>query len=526
MMKRTVLIALGLAMLPLGAMAQADTATLLSWQQSHAPVVLVEEIIEPGLCCTNSAGKPLLAVRVLAGDASTCIEKGTLLILDTANIAPATNGIARRWILNLAGLENLRSLHARSEVLHATAPDGVLSDAAGVNGFTDFRQKNQWHSICSYLKHDISPEEIRRIPIICRENFTPSLKRYERDGRHYQQFRQICDIAMPEPWCKGYQPGERIIIHWPEEEATPDQSSRKALEEKMRHEGSITGTFFLTDRFERQGNTLHLYADCCRRVSGHAGNTEKLKDILQQNKEQVVQIKTDESSPYLPHEDSYKNAKDIDFNCHRIYTKVREKEIVVRCKEIQRRIGDFTGSLAGRYKWCYITAEVEEVLKGSMRKGTRLAYWKSLESCDEARDIRPVENSFYMGMNERDMYSLPTEQVQYLGAEDFRYTIAGATPSWVEAMQKVQTEYPEIFDKPRPSQPMQSIDTEQARQIALKAIREQEGHEITIPYNVQGYGRYLLVYPAASHRGQGPAVILHPDGRVARIFHFDPDSNI
>lgn len=165
MMKQTFLIALGLALFPLGGMAQADTATLLEWQQAESPVVLVEEIIDPALNCRTADGRPQLAVRVLAGN-KTILKEGTMLILDAGNTTPATQGAARRWILNLAALENLRPLHARSEVLHATAPTHALEAPEGTWGFTEFRQKMAWNSILTYLRTDISPEEVRRMPIV------------------------------------------------------------------------------------------------------------------------------------------------------------------------------------------------------------------------------------------------------------------------------------------------------------------------------------------------------------------------
>ncbi|MBO7253626.1 MAG: hypothetical protein J6V25_13495, partial [Oscillospiraceae bacterium] len=59
-MKTTIMMMLGLALTPLTAHGN-NTATLLQWQKADAPVVLVEEVIDPDFSIARK-----LAVRVLA----------------------------------------------------------------------------------------------------------------------------------------------------------------------------------------------------------------------------------------------------------------------------------------------------------------------------------------------------------------------------------------------------------------------------------------------------------------------------
>lgn len=521
-MKRTILIALGLTMLPLVSVAQADTATLLAWQKADAPVALVEEIIDPALCCTTAAGKPQLSVRILAAD-KTIVKDGTILILEAEGIAPSTQGAARRWILNLEGLEGLRSLHTRSEVLHAHAPAGILADPRDIKGLNVF-QKTSWLSIDRYLSQEISAEEIQRTPIICREQFHSSAKRFTKNGKRYEAFSLVCDVALAAPWSKGYQPGERIMIHWPEVEVGNSPRTAAEHQEYSRRIQEYNGRFILTDRFERSGNTLHLFMENCRCISGHKGNTDQFADILSRESTQQVQLKFDESSPYLPNGTPHPEAQSIDFTCHRLYREICRDDTVVRCRKLRYQIGDYDGPPSALYKWSYNTVEVEECLKGRLNKGVRLTYSRQLEGCKTPNGVYEDEGCVYIGFNRHEGKWNPVEQTVNLGLHDWQFLLANAD-THEEAMQRVLAEHPEIFGRKKPAAQTPDLDTEQARQIALHAIREQQGN-VDIPYNVQGYGNFLLVYPAASHRGQGPAVIVNRDGSVARIFHFDPDSNI
>ena len=89
-----------------------------------------------------------------------------------------------------------------------------------------------------------------------------------------------------------------------------------------------------------------------------------------------------------------------------------------------------------------------------------------------------------------------------------------ATPLQSEAMQKVMSDYPEMFGKEMPQQKLKHIDTEEARRIATEAL-QQQGLLTQAAYNVNGLGDYLLVFPADK---KGAHVLLHNDGRIARIF--------
>lgn len=502
--------------------ALSDSALLQVWQKADAPVALVEEIIDPDLCCTTAAGKPQLAIRVLAAD-NTIVKDGTILILEADEIGQSTQGSARRWILNLEKLQSLRSLHARNEVLHASAPSGTLADPQDITGLNDF-QKNRWLSIERYLSHDISAEEIQRTSIICREQFHSSAKRFTKNSKRYEVFSLVCDVALAEPWSKGYQPGERIMIHWPEVEVGNAPRTDAEHREYSRRIQEYSGSFILADRFERTGNTLHLYVENCRSISGHKGNTDKFADILSKGSSQQVQLKHDESSPYLPAGKPHQQAKRIDFTCHRLYREICRNDTVARCRKLRYQIGDYDGQPAALYKWSYHTVEVEECLKGSLNKGVLLTYSRKLESCKTPNGTYDDEGSVYIGFNRHDGKWNPVEQTVNLGLHDWQFLLANGD-THEEAMLRVLTEHPEIFGRKKPATQAPDLGTDQARQIALQAIRERQGH-IDIPYNVQGYGRFLLVYPAASHRGRGPAVIVNRDGSVARIFYFDTDSNI
>ena len=109
-----------LALIPLNAHGN-NTATLQQWQKADAPVVLVEEVIDPDFSIARK-----LAVRVLA-ETDSMIQPGTLILLDTEDISPATQGPARRWLVNLQEVQHLRALHTRNEMLHALAPAAAIA---------------------------------------------------------------------------------------------------------------------------------------------------------------------------------------------------------------------------------------------------------------------------------------------------------------------------------------------------------------------------------------------------------------
>ena len=102
-MKLPSILLLGSALLSLNTLASPEeTATLLQWQKADAPVVLVEEVMDPDFRIGQK-----LAVRVLA-ETDSMIQPGTLILLDTEGISPATQGPARRWLVNLQEVQNLR----------------------------------------------------------------------------------------------------------------------------------------------------------------------------------------------------------------------------------------------------------------------------------------------------------------------------------------------------------------------------------------------------------------------------------
>ena len=508
MMKTNLLIAVVLALAPLYAATQPTPGTLqlLQWQRADAPVALVEEIIDPALRFTSSEGRPLLAVRVLAQD-YTLIQDGTLLILEAEEVEPATQGIARRWILNLAALQHLRHLHVRGEVLQATAPAGTLASLKGLEAF-NWNQKTRWASIMRHAQQKISPEEVRRLPIICRENFTPISRLVEKDGKRYEQYSLVCDMALPEPWCKGYLPGERIIIHFPEKELQPGGSN----EARSDTHGYQSGDFIITDHFERQGNTLHLYWDKSRRVSGHAGNTEAIAAMLTPENAPRVALQVNEYSPYMPDAAAFHNATKLERDCHFVYKGAERHDTLLRCRYIDRRLIALEGRLKN-IKCCeFRVVEVLECLKGNWKPGKRIAFWQYNECSREAERYK-AEGEFFLGFNHEDAEWLPTENLDYLGRDDFQFTNLRAE-YYNEAMQKVMQEYPKLFGKEKPAEKKPGIDTEQARQIAIRALREQQLVQDGA-YNVQGYGSYLCVYPA---QGTGARVLLRQDGEVARIF--------
>ena len=168
-MKTTIMLMLGLALTPLTAHGN-NTATLLQWQKADAPVVLVEEVIDPDFSIARK-----LAVRVLA-ETDSMIQPGTLILLDTEGISPATQGPARRWLVNLKKVQNLRALHTRNEMLHAVAPAAAIATTDGLKDFT-WPQEASWSGITNYVKQRISEEEMRRLPIICRETWKPCIRR-------------------------------------------------------------------------------------------------------------------------------------------------------------------------------------------------------------------------------------------------------------------------------------------------------------------------------------------------------------
>lgn len=309
-MKLPSILLLGSALISLKAQASPEeTATLLQWQKADAPVVLVEEVIDPDFRLADATGKPGLAVRVLA-ETDSMIQLGTLLLLDTEGISPATQGPARRWLVNMKVVQNLRPLHARNEVLHAKAPATAMATTDGLKGFT-WPQEASWSDITHYVKQHVSEEEVRRLPIICRETWKPHSRRYEADGKWYEDFALECSMALPAAWCKGYLPGERILLHWPKAEVGgPAPTPEEKKEHEARAHGSF-GIFLLTDQFQREGNTLHLNREHCRIIPGNNGNTDKIADLLSPENAPVVPLQWSEYSPYMPDAAAARDRKSV-----------------------------------------------------------------------------------------------------------------------------------------------------------------------------------------------------------------------
>lgn len=499
-------------LVPLHAQPTPETGTLLEWQNADAPVALVEEIDAPAF---SISGK--LSVRILA-TADCILPEGTILLLEAEGIPQADAGFPRQWILNLELLQHLRSLHPRQEILHASAPASAFASPADMAAFS-WSERYSWSGIVRHhTDKGISDEGLRRIPVICRENFTPRSRRFEQSGKWYEEYTMVCDMALPESWCKGYQPGERIVLHCPVVEVSgpnPSPEEQKALAAKTLR----MGDFVLATRFERQGNTLHLYREDCRIIRGHKGNTDRISALLAQENEPEVRLKFSEYSPYMPDAAAARSVPPLERNCHFVYKGLQTHDTLLRCKYISRQIIAYPDArLSHLYKCEYNVVEILECLKGEWEPGKRLSFWRKVEGCKLSPGTYAAEGEFFLGFNKRDAEWLPTENLTYIGKDDFQFMRLPAG-NYSEAVQKVMQEYPGLFGKEKQVERQESIDTEQARQIALQSLREQQ-HEVRGAYNVQGLGRYLYVYPA---EGCGARVLLHPDGKVARIFTPDTE---
>ncbi len=506
-MKTTIMMMLGLALTPLTSHGN-NTATLLQWQKADAPVVLVEEVIDPDFSIARK-----LAVRVLAESYSSILP-GTLILLDTEGISPATQGPARRWLVNLKKVQNLRALHTRNEMLHAVAPAAAIATTEGLKDFT-WPQEASWSGITNYVKQRISEEEVRRLPIICRETWKPCIRRYESGGKWYEDFALECSMALPAAWCKGYQPGERILLHWPKAEVSgPDTTPEEKKEHEARVRGSF-GMFLLTDQFQREGNTLHLYREHCRIIPGTKGNTDKIAATLAPENAPVVPLQWSEYSPYMPDDAAARTVTDLERACHFVYKGAERWDTVLRCRYISTQLIDFDDKRFARlYKREYNVLEVQERLKGQWKPGTRLSFWRKVEGEKRPAGTYPAEGEIFLGFAKENTIWSPVENITHLGQDDFQFMRMKATPLQVEAMQKVMSDYPELFGKEKPQQKPKHIDTEEARRIATEAL-QQQGLRTQAAYNVNGLGDYLLIFPADR---KGAHVLLHNDGRIARIF--------
>ncbi len=506
------IIALGLAMAHVKAVTQ-DTSVLLQWQEADSPVVLVEEVVTQDFSLADSTGQPQLAVRVLAA-ADSLIQPGTLLLLDTENISPANQGTARRWLVNLNKVSKLRSLHTRNEILQAEAPGHAIATTDGLKNF-NWPQCSRWAQISHYVKHDISEEEVRRLPIICRETWKPRIMRYESGGQWHEDFALECSMALPAAWCKGYLPGERILLHWPTAAVSgPDITPAESKEHKSRVQASF-GMFLLTDQFQRDGNTLHLYREHCRIIPGTKRNTDKLESLLSQENAPVVPLQRSEYSPYMPDATAARTVSPLERACHFVYKSASQWDSVLRCRLISTQIIDFDDKrYASLYKREYNVVEIQECLKGKWKPGARLSFWRQVEGEQRQPGIYPEDGELFLGFaSDRTIWS-PVENITHLGQDDFLFMRMKATPLHTEAVQKVMTDYPELFGREITQDKPRQIDTEEARQIATGALRQQ-GLLTQAAYNVNGLGDYLHIFPADR---KGAHVLLHKDGSIARIF--------
>ena len=157
---------------------------------------------------------------------------------------------------------------------------------------------------------------------------------------------------------------------------------------------------------------------------------------------------------------------------------------------------------------------VQECLKGQWKPGTRLSFWLQVEGDKRPAGIYPAGGEIFLGFAKADTIWSPAENITHLGQDDFQFMSIKVTPLQAEAMQKVMSDYPELFGKEKPQQKPKHIDTEEARRIATEAL-QQQGLLTQAAYNVNGLGDYLHVFPADR---KGAHVLLHNDGLIARIF--------
>ena len=157
---------------------------------------------------------------------------------------------------------------------------------------------------------------------------------------------------------------------------------------------------------------------------------------------------------------------------------------------------------------------MQECLKSEWKPGSRLSFWRKVEGDKRPTGIYPAEGEIFLGFAKADTIWSPADNITHLGQDDFQFMRKKVTPLQTEAMQKVMSDYPELFGKAKPQENPRQIDTGEARRIATDAL-QQQGLLTQAAYNVNGLGDYLLVFPADR---KGAHVLLHNDGRIARIF--------
>ena len=217
----------------------------------------------------------------------------------------------------------------------------------------------------------------------------------------------------------------------------------------------------------------------------------------------------------MPDDAAARTVSDLERACHFVYKGAERWDTVLRCRYISTQLIDFDDKRFARlYKREYNVLEVQECLKGQWKPGTRLSFWRKVEGEKRPAGTYPAEGEIFLGFAKENTIWSPVENITHLGQDDFQFMRMKATPLQVEAMQQVMSDYPELFGKAKPQEKPRQIDTGEARRIATEAL-QQQGLLTQTAYNVNGLGDYLLVFPADK---KGAHVLLHNDGRIARIF--------
>ena len=488
-----------------------QAATLVSWSKSGTPVVCVQAVKNPPVQLYSAQHTPLLMVRVLSGT-GTCLDKGVVLLLDTA-VAADAGYEAPCWVLNLDLLQNLRSLHGDDHVLTAQAPVEAMIPLAYLSEARP--HMNSWSGLSPQLQF-ITPQEAQRATVVCRLGSISTAKRFEKDGRWYEDFYVYTEMALPEFWWKGCEAGGVIELHWPVQEVSGPSTTEAERAEHERRRKQCCSAIFMSDTCEREGDKLILFADKGRFIPANGNNVEVFEQLaLGQNAEDpyAVQVRFDESSPYIPIDDEGANAKHEQLDCHYVYRKVRDADIVVRVKQVQKQIIRFN-----EYHYrAYYTVEVQEQLKGSgFGKGRRITYHLEREGEAPQEGVYPADEELYLCFGEREGVIVASEKALCLGDCSFRPF--RVNERYAAAMKRVLQEHPSIFGLKKRA-PREKISHDRARELAIEAVKAQYG-AIPFYYNSSGVGDgYLLLSPPDAYAATWPRVLVNCyTGKIARMF--------
>lgn len=488
-----------------------QAATLVSWSKISAPVVCVQAVKNPPVQLYSAQNTPLLMVEVL--DSSyTGLDRGVVLLLETTAVADAGFD-APCWVLNLGLLQNLRSLHGDDKVLTALAPAEAMIPLPYLREARP--HISSWAGLSPQLQF-ITPQEAQRATVACRLGSASTAKRFEKDGRWYEDFYVYTEMALPESWWKGCEAGDVIELHWPLQEVSGPSTTEAERAEHERRRKQCSSALFMSDTCEREGDKLILFADKGRFIPANGNNVEVFEQLaLGQQVEDpyAVQVRHDESSPYLPIADKGANVARELLDCHFVYRTVRDADIVVRVKQVQKQTIRFN-----EYHYrAYYTVEVLEQLKGSgFGKGRRLSYHLEREGKAPQDGIYPADEELYLCFGEREGVIVASEKVLCLG--DFSFRPLPVNAQHAQAMQRVLQEHPAIFGRKIPAQ-REKISHERARELALDAVKAQYG-EIPFYYQSCGVGDgYLLLSPPDAYAGTWPRVLVNCyTGKIARMF--------